>query len=757
MADDEFGDPITWCDITAIADGAAKELGPGHMLHADTFNLSDSMSALEMMDPKMDAGVLNEEVKPADECFEAGLVDLCPDAETTVAVMDRIMARELTWQSGCALAQTVFTCLYMHRPEEIKHSPLRAYCQCVLKTCSAVKRSVARAEVFEEEDFSTNTGGFGLLEELGDSEVTSDMTACEEAVSKEIKAAEAEAPEVKWLQAIVARMRLRRALHSMHLHLSKGCKGIGSAKKSIAYALVTLESVKKAIDYDESRICPVAFQAKLNVKMMAPSPPRTVQILTIHEAIEMLSKNLKHLMWLCNTIPTVSSLVSLQTVLSTFTLMRPSPTVVPRSYMRLLVYSEGKIMGHHFVSDWVKESMVAYKLPEELLGKPEVSTFIKSVGKMTWYHCNTLCHNLGRQRRRMVKAVDDWVDLQIKAEELDHKVFPLKQTMQGRQLESQTGAFFSSWILDQVLEKVIYWLNLGFHLHLYAWCEYSMMYWYLDYFYGIRINLQPFLFYPKSIKYAHEEEANQAKQAAAAKGGKKKQGKDKGKADVDKRPEPPISLMVLEMQQAMCRGVFRMIAGMEREGSYYPDALTQASMALRFHRRFCVVFRLQSPQALLFEHYTDSTDSSNYQPYDLYAAAGESFHQGNLIGESLLHKLKGIVNSEASTLLDSCLLSEVEGMFKVAHSNAMHAVTLARASVQNAQSPQRAPKPAPDAQKEKEKAAERRKAWKTETGENKPQGPYPCDDPLVQVNDVLNFSFSESICFPVVLMDSIQY
>ena len=33
------------------------------MLHADSFNLGDSMSALEMMDPKMDAGVTNERNK----------------------------------------------------------------------------------------------------------------------------------------------------------------------------------------------------------------------------------------------------------------------------------------------------------------------------------------------------------------------------------------------------------------------------------------------------------------------------------------------------------------------------------------------------------------------------------------------------------------------------------------------------------------------------------------------------------------------
>jgi hypothetical protein len=43
------------------------ELESGHMLHSQSFNLGDSMSALEMMDPKMDAAVLTGHVKPAGE------------------------------------------------------------------------------------------------------------------------------------------------------------------------------------------------------------------------------------------------------------------------------------------------------------------------------------------------------------------------------------------------------------------------------------------------------------------------------------------------------------------------------------------------------------------------------------------------------------------------------------------------------------------------------------------------------------------
>ncbi len=54
--------------------------------------------------------------------------------------------------------------------------------------------------------------------------------------------------------------------------------------------------------------------------------------------------------------------------------------------------------------------------------RKQVAAFIKSVGKVTWVHCNTLCHNLGRQRRRIMRSVDDWADLQTKSEELDAKV-----------------------------------------------------------------------------------------------------------------------------------------------------------------------------------------------------------------------------------------------------------------------------------------------------------------------------------------------
>ncbi len=54
---------VEWKDLTSlIKESAYKELQEGQMMHADSFHLGDSMSALELMDPKMDAGLVNPAV-----------------------------------------------------------------------------------------------------------------------------------------------------------------------------------------------------------------------------------------------------------------------------------------------------------------------------------------------------------------------------------------------------------------------------------------------------------------------------------------------------------------------------------------------------------------------------------------------------------------------------------------------------------------------------------------------------------------------
>jgi hypothetical protein len=80
--------------------------------------------------------------------------------------------------------------------------------------------------------------------------------------------------------------------------------------------------------------------------------------------------------------------------------------------MRLMIYGDLKVLGQHEIVDWVKDSLVSYRIPREAVESEQAREFIKTVGKLTWRHCNSLCFNLGRQRRRVIKSVDDWSDLQ---------------------------------------------------------------------------------------------------------------------------------------------------------------------------------------------------------------------------------------------------------------------------------------------------------------------------------------------------------
>ena len=84
-----------------------------------------------------------------DECFDRGLVNLDPDAPTTLLSMDKMLALEMTWLRGTAMVQTLFTCLYCQRPAAIQNKTLKVYCKGLLKTCEVSKRAASRANVYE--------------------------------------------------------------------------------------------------------------------------------------------------------------------------------------------------------------------------------------------------------------------------------------------------------------------------------------------------------------------------------------------------------------------------------------------------------------------------------------------------------------------------------------------------------------------------------------------------------------------------------
>ncbi|DBA01367.1 TPA: hypothetical protein N0F65_001606 [Lagenidium giganteum] len=192
-----------WEDITDVVRAAAGELRVGEIVHVNNFNLFDSMSALELMDPKMDSGMLisGAQPQPMTTKLAAGKIPLSfTSARDVVATIDELFRNESAWLDGQPLAQTLLTSSYIHKEplhallqklfagpgsDEANQTPLDvttlastvlsaedvaakldtsaeatlllvicAVHVATFKTAHLLRNVVSRADIYEEEDFS---------------------------------------------------------------------------------------------------------------------------------------------------------------------------------------------------------------------------------------------------------------------------------------------------------------------------------------------------------------------------------------------------------------------------------------------------------------------------------------------------------------------------------------------------------------------------------------------------------------------------
>ncbi len=117
MTDPQDPEAPIWLDAQPFLTRVAEQMAPGEMVHAPSFSLFEAMSAIEIGDPRMDASLAAFQSPTATDVVEAGQVPTKLDDTTLVSVLDKQMIMEMTWQQGHSLAQTVFTCIYMLRPD----------------------------------------------------------------------------------------------------------------------------------------------------------------------------------------------------------------------------------------------------------------------------------------------------------------------------------------------------------------------------------------------------------------------------------------------------------------------------------------------------------------------------------------------------------------------------------------------------------------------------------------------------------------
>jgi len=436
-----------------------------------------------------------------------------------------------------------------------------------------------------------------------------------------------EIKELDYCEALLARIRLARALYAVSigfekLSASSQCRGGETLKKSIVFALAQIEILKKSREWlgDIQRNIPTGVFDPATAKILShPSPTaRIADILSWDKTLERLVKLLQHSQAICefpldyvgnNT--TQPSFEYLEAFFERFGYWNCD--IVARSRLTLVFCSNKKVFGLYDISDILKTFMEAsYHVPPSIFSDiaAEFMTFFSN-SVVQWF--KTLCFNPARQRRKIHKQAGDWAELQRMASEVDSKILPNEMNHQ----------YLSCMILDFVLAKMIYHLRLGFQLELYASHEFPMIYWYIDYLRGME---------NQNLTYRSQMEAPKSS----------KTQKKKSKA---KKPQPQnpttnaVEHLIMNAQSSMTRAIFRLIfaANSKLHINTHDAQFPLSSPELRFYHRFSLFHNFLQPAPLLYDHFVETTDVKMLSPEQLFEGAVESFKEARGFVERILH------------------------------------------------------------------------------------------------------------------------
>lgn len=157
-----MADKADWVDVTDLVGRAATDLGVGHMLYQEGYTMSEAMSAVELMDPKMDSGHQYDKVHTYDERLAMGEVKAM-DAinwDEALSAMDFVERAEVALHDGASASQTTFTLHYFYHaamtPIAPKSAPLPQrfldlFCKLTLRCDEDLRVLISQSAVLDEE------------------------------------------------------------------------------------------------------------------------------------------------------------------------------------------------------------------------------------------------------------------------------------------------------------------------------------------------------------------------------------------------------------------------------------------------------------------------------------------------------------------------------------------------------------------------------------------------------------------------------
>ncbi|PHT42522.1 hypothetical protein CQW23_16547 [Capsicum baccatum] len=629
------GEQTVWANASSLLHLACNDLRDGELIYGENFNLFAAMSALEIMDPKMDSGMVRTYYS-VDEAIEYGAapiplsLDKTVDVQRIIDIMDHLLSCEATWHKGCSLAQTVFSCLYLLRPDRTSsHALLHSYCRVMRATCNAVVCTVSDTRTNEEEDLFTMTHGLPLKVD-GDDKCLTMLHAVEETIARQLRACKATlskkrvTEDIEPLQnnpdleeglckSLLCQLRFRKHFYHVVMNIKRPQgRGLELAKKHIACCFEELDSMIKSADFlrsisapedgmknetTASGCQPVGFDSTLNSRLSAPTPPRAIETISWKKAAEYFQKLLHELEIICSyNLDTVFE--GLLRFVVEFQKLRPE--LVARAHLQHLLVQDGKLYGRDSVFSVIcKASLLPEVAKNHDIQKIEP---VVQLGQLLITLLRVLCTNISWQRRKLGKILQDWRIIHVQLELAFRKECgDISATSSNENICIKICRHILIWVEEQTYWIASRFLMLGFELDLYSPSEYCMVYWYM---YIILIKL---------AEKTHMR-AMTSNDISKKKGKKKRDLVKEGGKDY----QLPPAILFLQCHVYLAEGLTMMLAALRNERQMYVSTGPFNTEHERFVQHFELLLKACLPDHVSYYSFVETTAHAHLSNAAMY-------------------------------------------------------------------------------------------------------------------------------------------
>ncbi|KAL1563434.1 N-alpha-acetyltransferase 35, NatC auxiliary subunit-like [Salvia divinorum] len=631
------GKDAVWFDVSSLLHRACHDLRNDELISGENFNLFAALSALEIMDPKMDSGIVSTYYS-VDEAIENGAApiplsfDRTSDIQCVIDIMDHFLACEATWHKGGSLAQTVFSCIYLLRPERTSsHALLHSFCRVIRATCSALVSAVSEARTNEEEDLFTMAYGLPLKVN-GDEKCLSMIHAVDETLCRQLKACKATVSkktvledveplqihldlEEGFCKAVLCRIRFRKHFYHVLTCLRKPQgRGLELAKKHIISCLSELDSMLKTEEFlrqhsacgtveneDEKTTAsgcqPVGFDSTLNSRSAAPTPPRAIKLLSWKRAVDYFRKLLHDLDVICSYSLDPVFEGALRFVVD---VQKFQPDLVARAHIQLLLVQDGKLYGRESLFAVICKAAL---LPEGAKNHDiQKNESVQQLGQLLITLFGVLCANTAWQRRKLGKILQDWQIIYVQLELAFRKEFgETASTSVEQDLLLKVCKHILIWVEEQTYWIALRFLMLGFELELYSTDEYCMVYWYI---YIILIKLAE----KTHLKIMLSNDSSRRKS---------KKKKDFVK-DVVKDYHVPPAVLFLQCYIHISQGLMMMLASLRNENNIFLCQGPFNTEQERFVQHFELLQKACLPDHASFFSFTETVANTHFSTLPIH-------------------------------------------------------------------------------------------------------------------------------------------